>query len=665
MGKAKTKALFIAKIRAREKIKPHSWAKTRGPWDHKADGGRVHMADGGIPSFEDTQPVDSGSGPPPFEATQPLDAGSLPPEAADHGLSERQKLSPLEKAASPITSYPATYNRMMHESVDQASKGVQHILHPEGWLDEAKGIGNAAMGAAGYVASPISAAYRSVVGQPIEDVTGIPREYSEFAAQLATPGLGLPRMGGASPIVAPPPVSPVEAASARLGVPISKAAVSDSPTVQSAAGALKEVPFVGTPLVKSAKETLGGLDQAAKDTTAAYGSGDTVTAGEAAKSGLENWITGKSGDIAKRVYGRVDSMVDPDFTSQPHTTLDTVSNIAAKRANAKISGSSPAASEVLDAITSPDGMNYQGLKDLRSHIGNMTPQEMVAKGINPAEAKQIYGSLTEDLRGHILDAGGPDALTTFDKANGIYSQIVDRRKVLSKIIGVKADAPPERVMDRMLQLSSSKGGADLNALTQARRAIGPDKWNEVTSAAIDRMGRAAPGADFSGDRFVTAWNNLSDKGRRILFNSTGKPELAQNVEDIMTLSKNYKQLAAMGNPSGTGRVNAIMSALGALGGAVAGTATIGLAAPLTMLASTIGGRTVAKVLSNPVTARSAAQWAKAYSNAVKSGGSTASVAALAPASQRLSDAVAKLVPTGAVPSYADDKQQQAPRVGNQ
>lgn len=49
----------------------------------RADGGRVGMADGGIPSFEDTQPVESG--PPPFEKTQPVgeDKGYL--HAATHG----------------------------------------------------------------------------------------------------------------------------------------------------------------------------------------------------------------------------------------------------------------------------------------------------------------------------------------------------------------------------------------------------------------------------------------------------------------------------------------------------------------------------------------------------------------------------------------------------
>lgn len=287
---------------------------------------------------------------------------------------------------------------------------------------------------------------------------------------------------------------------------------------------------------------------------------------------------------------------------------------------------------------------------------------MTAKGINPNEAKRIYGSLTQDLRGTILDGGGSDALSAFDKANGIYSQIADRRAGLAKIIGVNADAAPERVMDRVMQLASSKGGADSTKLIQARKAIGPDKWNEVTSAAISRMGRAAPDADFSGDRFVTAWNNMSDIGKRTLFNSTGKPELAKNVEDIMTLSQSYKQLAKLGNPSGTGRVNAIMSAMGALGGALAGTVTIGLAAPITMLGSVLGGRGVAAALSRPVTSKSAADWSRAYVNAVKNNNPT-TLRTLQATSNALMSDIKRYIPggvglTGSVPAGANNKQQQ-------
>lgn len=67
------------------------WLKnsdTTAPVKHRADGGRVHMVGGGVPSFDDTQPV--ASGPPPFEATQPVeqpeDMGGA--KAALHGAAQ-------------------------------------------------------------------------------------------------------------------------------------------------------------------------------------------------------------------------------------------------------------------------------------------------------------------------------------------------------------------------------------------------------------------------------------------------------------------------------------------------------------------------------------------------------------------------------------------------
>jgi hypothetical protein len=140
-------------------------------------------------------------------------------EPADHGLSERQKLSPIGKALNPITSYPETYQRMNREAQDQVSRGVGQLGN--GPWETTKGLGNIALGSAGFVASPINAAYRSIIGQPVEDVTGIPREYTEFGAQLATPGLGMTRLpkapgvaAEAAPLIKPtegPDLSSIEA----------------------------------------------------------------------------------------------------------------------------------------------------------------------------------------------------------------------------------------------------------------------------------------------------------------------------------------------------------------------------------------------------------------------------------------------------------------------
>lgn len=159
------------------------------------------MAD--APSWDDTTPVESSAGAPSWDDTTPV--------VDDHGLAERQKLSPVGKALSPITGYWDTYQKMRGEAYNQAARGLQQITNPgdlttlqgTGLSDILTGAANTAAGGFNYlVGSPINAAYRSIVGQPIEDVTGIPREYTEFAAQLATPGLGFSKLPTAPGAVA-------------------------------------------------------------------------------------------------------------------------------------------------------------------------------------------------------------------------------------------------------------------------------------------------------------------------------------------------------------------------------------------------------------------------------------------------------------------------------
>lgn len=92
----------------------------------------------------------------------------------------------LANALEPITSYPETYNQMQRESRELMGEGVSQI--GEGGVGNiAIGAGKAALGGLGYVTSPINAALRTVVGKPVENLTGAPKEYTEFAASMALP----------------------------------------------------------------------------------------------------------------------------------------------------------------------------------------------------------------------------------------------------------------------------------------------------------------------------------------------------------------------------------------------------------------------------------------------------------------------------------------------
>lgn len=99
------------------------------------------------------------------------------------------------KAIEPITSYPETYRQQREGSAEMAKQGAQGLW--DGQRDEpnpvkafgkdALNLGRVLAGSLGYVTSPISAALRTTVGKPVEDVTGSP-----LAGQLAETAAGLP-----------------------------------------------------------------------------------------------------------------------------------------------------------------------------------------------------------------------------------------------------------------------------------------------------------------------------------------------------------------------------------------------------------------------------------------------------------------------------------------
>ena len=105
---------------------------------------------------------------------------------------------PVERTNTTLADYPEIYKEMRHESQEQIGRGVEQLSGRagSGYWTGIKGWGNIGLGALGYVGSPIAAGLRATIGEPLQQRTGIPKEYSEFAASLATPGIGLPRIPG-------------------------------------------------------------------------------------------------------------------------------------------------------------------------------------------------------------------------------------------------------------------------------------------------------------------------------------------------------------------------------------------------------------------------------------------------------------------------------------
>jgi hypothetical protein len=251
-------------------------------------------------------------------------------------------------------------------------------------------------------------------------------------------------------------------------------------------------------------------------------------------------------------------------------------------------------------------------------LGETTPQELVAQGINPVEAKRLYGALTKDLTSIITQAGGEGAHAAWREANALARLTSMQKDALTKLIGTKGDVSPETVFHRIMNYAGSKSSADLNRLRLAKRTMGPSAWDEIGSAFISRLG-STPEGGFSADRFVTAFGNMSPRARAELFT----PQQHAALNDLMTVSTHVRdRISRFSNPSGTSR--------GIFGG---GMLTGMVADPITIIGGMIGTRLTAEALSRPAVVRAANQAARRAS--------TGDPVATRRALQRLQDVAAR------------------------
>jgi hypothetical protein len=425
------------------------------------------------------------------------------------------------------------------------------------------------------------------------------------AALWMSPASPASRLAGTTKTVARPKPEGLQVAEAsrRIGVDMPRAATSDRVAIQQAGKTLANVPIGGTPLRKASEKAITQLDDAATRIQQGYGSGSVASAGSAAREGItthaKEVLPGKVGAR----YDTVDKLVTPNVVTPLSETSRTVGEILSRRDNAKIAGNSQAVQLVQRAIEAKEGLNYEGIKNLRTAIGEFVddPAKIAASGVSEKEIKSIYGALTDDLRTAVKRSGGDEALAAFEKANTFAAKKFSERSDLQKILGRQTS--DEGLFSKIEAMAGSTSRADQSGLMKVRGAVGKDAWDEISSAVVAKMGRSKDGK-FSPDLFLTSYGKMSKTGKHMLFRTTGKNDLASSLDDLATVSRRFKQLNQFANPSGTAQ-----SALTGAGGYAL------LAEPTTTISALVGSRVLSSAMSKPVSARKLAQWAKAYEQA--------------------------------------------------
>lgn len=258
---------------------------------HRAEGGRVHMADGGIPSFDQTQPADAtASGPPPFDATQaPTSSGisSYIPKAISDIPHEA-----YEATAEKVRDIGDVWNSRMARHQEQAQKDAGpsgSFFDPNSIVNTAKdlgGVGRAVMDAASIPFAPIQGAARSLIGHPFADAQHLagklinpevaahddPEKMYAEAKQAVDTAMSGARPRGFTPrgpISAPPPVAPAAAANTaaanEFGINLSRGqATGDLDTIR-----YEDMAARGAYGPEAQKRAAEFFDQQFKDTQAA------------------------------------------------------------------------------------------------------------------------------------------------------------------------------------------------------------------------------------------------------------------------------------------------------------------------------------------------------------------------------------------------------------
>lgn len=385
------------------------------------------------------------------------------------------------------------------------------------------------------------------------------------------------------------PLTAAEEAAQRLKVDLPSYIGSESRLQKSLATAAGSVPVGGARIPQSAQTAIKQMGEAADTLHAGV---SKLEAGTTAKDALTNWIKTRSTEAVDAAYDAVDRYVSKDIRTPLSNTLNTVQQLGRERLEAALPEESGAIRLVLEGATNPEGLNYFGIKRLRTEIGEKLKEGILPADMTRTELKNLYGALSEDLKSAAKNAGGQKGLQAFERANKLYNNVAQKRAELTKIVGLKGDVAPEAVFNRIVSMASERAG-NVNRLVKARTSMSPAQWDDVTSGVLSSLGRDKEGA-FSPERFITGYHTLSDVGRDVLFGPPGNP-LRQSLDDLLQVSGKFKELSGFTNTSKTANV-------------LAGIAL--LAEPFSALGTAATANVVARVLSRPRTAKAAANLAK-------------------------------------------------------
>jgi hypothetical protein len=134
-------------------------------------------------------------------------------------------------------------------------------------------------------------------------------------------------------------------------------------------------------------------------------------------------------------YDNLSALMDPNKLTPLNETQGRVADILTRRGEAALQGTGKAVDTVAEAVKRPGGLTFDGIKNLRTNIGEMLDSGIFPEGMSEGELRNIYSGLSEDMKAAALNSGGPRAVAGLERANELNRQVSNWKEGVKKVLG--------------------------------------------------------------------------------------------------------------------------------------------------------------------------------------------------------------------------------------
>jgi hypothetical protein len=395
-----------------------------------------------------------------------------------------------------------------------------------------------------------------------------------------------------------------------LGAPIPRGLASDNRAINATTAKVRSVPLIGSRISSAVDATQAAagrrIGEIARGSRGAPP--DRALAGSVLRPALEQVIADNNARI-DQAYHVLRHVADTNRFGAVANTRTAFEAIMRARRGARMAKPESGLTDVAELVGQGrkpgGGVSFNQLQRARNHLAQTI--EWARANPNPgfdvADLRRIYAAMTTDMEAIIRQHAriAPDrAVDVLRQAHQVAQIMIGQNSAAQRVLNLRAD---ENLVGSLVNAAQERTG-NLRLLADLRASMHPDDFHHIAGALLAEMGRG-PGGEFSLNRFINNWANISEGARGILFT----PQHLRNIEDIVGMGQHIRGALRESNTSHTAGVlimfdlarDAILLSASAAAGTMTGATMVGgaLGAPSVLLAHW---------LSRPAVASSMARW---------------------------------------------------------